>query len=93
MTDWNIQQMRDAVANKQSFVLGNATEEEVWAYLELPEADQDNPDIPEPDAMLVDIQTANLLVTVHEALSEQQRDKFLGLSVERAVDVAWRLVK
>jgi hypothetical protein len=45
------------------------------------------------DGYLVDIQTAGLLVTVHDALSRKNRAKFGRLSLPRLVDFAWSVAK
>lgn len=41
----------------------------------------------------LDLQTANAIVTVYEALSPESRESFDKLSVERAAEIAWRLVR
>lgn len=46
----------------------------------------------EDGALIVDVQTARLLVTVADALNERNREHFLGLDLPVAVDLAWRLV-
>ncbi len=48
----------------------------------------DNPD----GALMVDVQTANLLVTVAKALNPTNRAKFLAMDLGMMVDVAWKLV-
>ena len=43
--------------------------------------------------LLMDVQTANLLVQVADALSPTNRAKFLVMDLGRMVDVAWKVVK
>lgn len=45
------------------------------------------------DCTILDMQTANVLVTVYEALSPEKREKFRQCSLKRAVDLAWKCVK
>lgn len=101
MSDWTIEQMRDALERKRAFVVGPSTLDEVCDWLDLPESphgiegERYTPGghlIAEPDGIVVDIQTANLLVTVHDALPEAARARFVALPIERAVAVAWRCV-
>ncbi len=48
----------------------------------------DNPD----GALMVDVQTANLLVMVAKALNPTNRAKFLSMDLGSMVSVAWKLV-
>ena len=41
----------------------------------------------------VDLITASMLVQIHDALSEENRAKFIALPFLKMVDVGWRLVK
>ena len=41
---------------------------------------------------ILDMQTANVLVTVHDALAPERRKKFCELPLLRAADVAWKCV-
>lgn len=95
MTAWNIDEMRDAVTRRSCFVIGGSFDE-ICDYVDLPEtSDEAGPtqaNTPAPAGVLVDIQTANAIVTVYDALSEANRAKFTALSVDRAADVAWKLV-
>lgn len=43
--------------------------------------------------ILMDVQTANLLVTVAEALNQKNRAHFLSMDLLVMVDIAWKLVK
>lgn len=45
------------------------------------------------ECVILDVQTANVLVTVHGALGPENRDKFIRLSLKRAVTAAWRCVR
>jgi hypothetical protein len=45
------------------------------------------------DGMLVDPTTANAILTVHDALSPENQEKFKSMPVDRMADVAWKLVK
>lgn len=89
MTAWSIEQMRQAV-NETGWFVADGDRGEVCDYLELTEEEQQ--EIEPPRGIIVDIQTANLLVTVHDALTEPNRTTFLAMSLERAVSIAWRLV-
>lgn len=40
---------------------------------------------------VVDVQTANAIVTVFDALNEENRAKLQRLPITRAADVAWKL--
>lgn len=42
--------------------------------------------------LIVDVQTANLLVKVADALNPTNRAKFLAMDLGEMVDVAWKLV-
>lgn len=46
----------------------------------------------EIDGMIVDVQTANLLIQVYDALSEGNKAKFDDLPLDRLVDLGWRSV-
>lgn len=67
-------------------------------WLELPSVQeqlrqwQDNP-LDRLDCTILDMQTANVLVTVYEALSPEKREKFRQISLLRAVELAWKCVK
>lgn len=41
---------------------------------------------------LLDLQTAHMLCTVHDALSPENQEKLSGLKWPRQVDVGWKLV-
>lgn len=47
----------------------------------------------EAEGVLLDMQTANMLVTVHDALNDTNRAKFAGLPLLAAVGVGWKLVE
>ena len=87
MTAWTIDQMRDAVERRRFIVL-DGDRDDAFTYSETDEV----LGRPEPEGVLVDIQTANVLVTVHDALNERSREKFTALPIDRAVTIAWQLV-
>jgi hypothetical protein len=98
MSDWTIEQMRDAVARHSAFVVGNATFAEVCDYIDLPETDwpQGPPSqesVAQPDGYFIDVQTANAIVTVHDALSEKNRAKLLAMPIGQAASVVWELLE
>ena len=45
------------------------------------------------DGVLVDVQTANVILKVWDALNSSNRKKFEKLSIKRMADVAWKLMK
>ena len=45
------------------------------------------------DGVLVDMQTANVILKVWDALNSSNRKKFEKLSVQKMANVAWKLVK
>lgn len=45
------------------------------------------------ECVVLDMQTANVLVTVHDALKPENRAKFIRLPLQRAVTAAWRCVQ
>lgn len=44
------------------------------------------------DGVMIDLQTANAIVTVADALSDESRAKLDAMSPERAGEIAWKLV-
>jgi hypothetical protein len=98
VTEWNIQQMRAQVDRRSAFVLGGDYGAHC-DYYDLPEGANgvrldpmtDEP-VPPPDGVLIDIQTANAIVAVYDALSPENREKFTAMSLEKAATVAWKLV-
>ena len=46
----------------------------------------------EIDGVLLDAQTANLIVNVYEKITEAQRAKLDALSLERVAALCWKLV-
>jgi hypothetical protein len=42
--------------------------------------------------LLIDVQTANAMLTIHSELGSENRHKYLHLSWPRAVDITWKLV-
>lgn len=46
----------------------------------------------EIDGVLLDVQTAAAIVTVHDALNETNRAKFAALTLPVMAAVAWKLV-
>lgn len=45
------------------------------------------------EEVLIDVQTANAIVTVYEALGAENKEKFTNSSIEKMAHVAWKLVK
>ena len=45
------------------------------------------------DGVLVDMQTANLILKVWDAINTSNRKKFEKLPIKKMVDVAWKLVR
>ena len=45
------------------------------------------------DGYLIDMQTANAIITVHNALNKSNRDKFEKLPIKKMAVVSWKLVK
>ena len=46
----------------------------------------------DPNAVFLDATTANMLLTIHDNLSKDRRDKFAAFTLERAIDVGWKLI-
>jgi hypothetical protein len=46
----------------------------------------------EIDKLLVDVQSANAVVSVHDKLNPQNQHKFTQLNIRTMVDVAWKLI-
>lgn len=46
----------------------------------------------EIDGHLVDATTASVMCKIHDALNEANREKFMGLSLLKMVDVGWKLI-
>lgn len=44
------------------------------------------------DGIIIDMQSANAVVTVHDALGPERRVKFTSLNPIRAVEIAWKLI-
>lgn len=44
-------------------------------------------------AVLMDAFTANMLITVYEALNEENKAKFTSLPILKAVQIGWKCVK
>lgn len=42
--------------------------------------------------VLIDAQTANVILTVYNALSDQNKEKFLLLDINKMAQLAWKLV-
>jgi hypothetical protein len=45
------------------------------------------------DGTIIDATTANIILTVHDALGKANRVKFLGEPIERMADLAFKLTK
>ncbi len=52
----------------------------------------DNHQFEEIDNIILDAQTAGMLVAVHDTLSPETRNKFVSLSLPEAVEIGWKLV-
>ena len=50
------------------------------------------PECKEPALTIVDATTAHAVLTVHEALSDENKTKFADLPLTKMVDVTWKLV-
>ena len=78
------------------FVTSITEDEADW--LQFPSVDEalrrwkDNP-LDRLDCTILDMQTANVLVQVYEALSPENREKFRKLPLKLAVSIAWGCVK
>ena len=44
------------------------------------------------DNVLVDVQSANAIVTVYDALSDKARQTFLAMPIHKMGEIAWKLV-
>lgn len=97
-THW-LEVARDVVARKSfqfvdaetGAIVGPKRTAEAWREAERRE---DEPEKPlKPATVALDMTTAQLLVTVYDALNESNRAKFVALPLAKAVSVAWRLVK
>jgi len=97
MAAWDIGQMRAAVAAHAYVTVGEGPPAPTG---DEPRRDGDpdgagvgpGGDLSHLRGVTVDVQTANLLVTVYDALNEANRARFVALPVERAATAAWRLV-
>lgn len=45
------------------------------------------------DGVWIDVQSANLYVTIHERLSEANRERLEAMPLHRAVLICWKLTK
>jgi hypothetical protein len=45
------------------------------------------------DGLKLDAVTVNLLIKVHDALSQEQQEKFLAMHITEMVAISWKLVK
>lgn len=79
-----------------AFVTSITEDEAEWLELASVNEDlrrwQDSP-LAKLDCTILDMQTANVLVRVYEALSEGKREKFRQLPLGRAVEIAWGCVR
>lgn len=63
-----------------------------WSAMDSPElAEVLGTDVTSPTGMLLDAFTASMLVQIHDALNDENRERFAALSLLRAVDVGWKL--
>jgi hypothetical protein len=46
----------------------------------------------EIEGVIVDVQTANIILKVYEALSETNKEKFINSPIEKMSSIAWSLV-
>ncbi len=42
---------------------------------------------------IIDATTANVIITVYDALNETNKKKFASMTYQRMADIAWKLVK
>jgi hypothetical protein len=47
----------------------------------------------EIEGVIVDVQTANIILKVYDALSETNKVKFINSPIEKMSSIAWSLVK
>lgn len=47
----------------------------------------------ETSGMVLDTFTASMLVQIYDAVNDENREKLGAMSLERAVDIGWKLVK
>jgi hypothetical protein len=73
--------------------VASLTEDEV-ELLERPEFSRwkETP-LPKAGCLLLDLQTANVLVTVHDAIKPEAQRKFRNLPLMKAVPLAWKCVR
>ena len=45
------------------------------------------------EGLLIDATTANMLVTVYDALNDANKEKFLGVGMRRMVEIGWGCCK
>lgn len=46
----------------------------------------------EIEGMIVDVQTANIILQVYEAINEKNKEKFINQSIDKMAHIAWQLV-
>ena len=46
----------------------------------------------EIEGKIVDVQTANIILKVYEALGEKNKENFVTQSIDRMAHIAWKLV-
>lgn len=65
-----------------------------WAAMEGPElAEYSDTEPTDTTGTLLDTFTASMLVQIHDALGDVNRERFAGMSLLRAVDVGWKLTR
>lgn len=47
----------------------------------------------EINGVIVDAQTANVILTVYDALGDRNKEKFINHDIVRMSDIAWNLIK
>jgi len=47
----------------------------------------------EIDGVIVDMQSANVIVTVYDALNDTNKAKLIAMPIEKMASVAWKMVK
>lgn len=46
----------------------------------------------EVDDIILDVQTANAILKVYEALSEKNKERFVNMSIEKMSSIAWNIL-
>lgn len=86
-----IDALREIVKSHSMAALDPMTWERVSLNGEFPDERGDVP-VEHSRGIWVDVQTANAVCTVHDALSEENRAKLLSMPLPRACDIAWKVL-